>query len=219
MNTHFVKHIRFPLISKDYLCEKIEPSGILSFETLYQALKCLDKADNKYKYASNYKWYPRKPYYQRFLSCYDIKLLTPGDKIYVAKTSGLYLPEKIKSIDWGHNSRNKLSCGIMFDNKEDCYAYTNFSVATLRNHWYLAMDVERWAMEGDAKNGEPMLGNVQYRKFQSCCWVNGTALRSVGPDRWTGMVIYIRVQTTKPNSAGQSTFYVHPWNFECIRST
>ena len=39
MKTYFVQHIRFPLISKDYLFEKIESSGILSFETLDQILR------------------------------------------------------------------------------------------------------------------------------------------------------------------------------------
>ena len=145
MRLYFVDHIRFPLISKHYLFKKIEPSGILTFETLYQILKCLDKTDNQEKYASKWKWYPRKPYYQRFLACYDIKLLKPGDQVYVARQCGRYLPEKIKNINWTPHSRSSFSSGIMFDsNIEKSFFYKNFSVSSLRKTWCLAMKIETW---------------------------------------------------------------------------
>ena len=45
MNDYFVPVIRFPLISKEYLSSKIEPTGILTVEVLDEISKCLDTTD------------------------------------------------------------------------------------------------------------------------------------------------------------------------------
>ena len=181
----------------------------------------MDAAESKY--SSKYKWYPRKPYYQRFLACYEIKLLKPGDEVSVSMKNGHYTPKKIKNIDWTNNSRNKLCSGVMYEkkSKESSYIYKNYSVTSLRKKCFLAMKTQCWAMEGDVKSGEQISGNVQFREFEwkPNSWMDGTVCQSVGPNRSTGMVLYDKVETANPNSSERSIFYVHPWNFECIRPT
>ena len=189
MNHYFVEHIRFPLISKDYLVNKIEPLGILSFETLYQILKCLDDKTNKYKYESKYKWYPRKPYYQRFLACYDIKSLKSGDKIYSLRQNGKYLEETINSINWNDNTTRRTIGGIKSEGAEGTW-YKNWEVVGLRNSWYLASQMESWAMEhtitaacGNSKHNS----NVQFRCEEWLDWVDAIVVDNA----------YVVLDTTK----------------------
>ena len=72
-------------------------------------------------------------------------------------------------------------------------------------------------MQQDVKNTAQNLGNVQFRQYEWCSWVNGTSSGHIVPNRSKPMLVYNRVQTTTPNKDGITLLYVHPWDFECIR--
>ena len=213
MNDYFVGEIRFPLISKKYLVNNIETSGMLSFEILYEISKCLDKTDNEYKYNSKYKWkwYPRKPYYQNFLACYDIKSLKNGDIIGLHRKNGKYLKSTINNIEFTENStKSKFSSGIKFADQKKC-CFKDKGVEHVRRWWYLVNGDGLPMNQSAERDVKTYLGKVQVKTAQwDKHWVIGTNDSHIES--------YKVVKTDQPfSSAKINNFYVHPWNFTCIR--
>lgn len=152
MNKYFVKHIRFPIMNKEYFFKHIELSDILNLETKYQITKswlvekhfeksvqtrktAVEYSMFKHKYSSPFCWYPRKPYERFFLAKHDIMMLKVGDQVAANLTDCSYGKRRVSTID--KRTKSVFKKGILF-NHGTTWCYADMSADTIRKQRYMA---------------------------------------------------------------------------------
>ena len=138
----FLPYIRFSYINKDYFFDKIETSGILSCQYLYQICKCfVESSTKKYKYESDIvQRGPRTPFFQRFMAEYDIKSLKTESTLLWKMMDGRYCKHTIVTVGWTEpDSRETFGQGIQLANSHDQMLFQNKTVSNLRGSLFTAV--------------------------------------------------------------------------------
>ena len=226
MHKYFIKHIRFPIMDKEYFFNHIESSGILDGETKYQICKVSFvpsvEGQKHYKYdnSSPYCWYPRKPYYQFFFARYDIKLLKIGDVVGFRSQCGSYLDYEIESMDWvSPTLKNRFgSKGIKFA-KYGILKCKNISVDDINYDspsCFMSVDgLSLSLMNRNCHLVQPQAKDiaiyqvgmkVEWKKVKNSDWIKGkiTTIDRHSKNPTTMIVV-------------DDTKHFHPWDFDRLR--